>query len=215
VKVLTSDDVTTDAAALMRSMLSTRLQSTDRVSLAVSGGSTPWAALERLATVDLDWSRVDVFQVDERIVLAGDPSRNLVRLRASLTDRVAAKLHPMPVEADDLEQAAARYAASLPRHIDIVQLGLGSDGHTASLVPGDAVLDSSADVAITGRYHGHRRMTLTFAPINRARQIIWIVTGVEKRHAVRQLLKSDTSIPAGRASTERAILIADRAALGE
>jgi 6-phosphogluconolactonase len=215
VQILASDDVAKDAAALIEASLAGRLRNADRVSFAVSGGSTPWAALERLAMADLDWNRVDVFQVDERIVPADDPLRNLERLHAALTDRVAAQLHPMPVDAEDLEEAAASYAAILPRQIDIVQLGLGADGHTASLVPGDAALASIADVAITDPYQGHRRMTLTFAPLDRAGEIIWIVTGAEKRDAVRRLLRSDASIPAARIAGDRATLIADRAALGE
>lgn len=195
-----------------------------RFTLAVSGGHTPWVMLCRLVEEQVPWSQVDVFQVDERVAPAGDPDRNLTHLRESLAaaSLPAAQLHPMPVEAADLASAAARYAAALrarcgsPPVLDLVHLGLGADGHTASLVPGDAVLgERDVDVAMTaGIYQKRRRMTLTYPMLDRARRILWVVTGAEKVDALQRLRAADASIPAGRVRQERALVIADRAAAG-
>ena len=213
-ETVVAEDLAEEAAGALRRFLAEALASKERASLAVSGGTTPWEALEFLSATDLDWERVDLFQVDERIVPPDDPARNLRRLRAALADRVPAALYPMPVDASDPEAAAARYAGELPPALDVVQLGLGGDGHTASLVPGDPVLSAPGDVAITRPYQGQRRMTLTFAALNRADKIVWIVGGADKRDAVRRLIAGDQTVPAGRVASDRAVLIADRAALG-
>jgi 6-phosphogluconolactonase len=125
----------------------------------------------------------------------------------------------MPVEATDLDRAAEQYASTLrdvagsPPVLDLIHLGLGADGHTASLVPGDPVLDvTDADVAVTGLYQGRRRMTLTFPMINRSRLILWLVTGAEKAAALAHLRESDRSIPGSRVRSDRALVLADRAA---
>ncbi|MFN8641246.1 MAG: 6-phosphogluconolactonase [Candidatus Binatia bacterium] len=197
-----------------------------RFSLAVSGGHTPWVMLRLLAGEDVPWPGVDVFQVDERVAPDGDPDRNLTHLRESLLAAAplpAAQLHPMPVEDADLNRAALTYAATLravcgePPVLDLVHLGLGPDGHTASLVPGDAVLGvHGRDVAPTaGSYQGRRRLTLTYPAIDRARQVLWVVTGAEKVAALRKLRAADVSIPGGRVRQERATLLADRAAVAE
>ncbi len=192
--------------------------------LAVSGGRTPWAMLRALVGEDMPWPQVHLFQVDERVAPAGDPVRNLTNIRASLLAHApmpAAQLHGMPVEVVGLEAAARDYAATLqrvtgmPPVLDLVHLGLGVDGHTASLVPGDASLDVfDAEVCLSKPYQGHRRMTLTFAALNRARTILWLATGSEKREMVARLRAGDTRIPAGRVRSEGAWLLADRAALG-
>jgi 6-phosphogluconolactonase/glucosamine-6-phosphate isomerase/deaminase len=163
-------------------------------------------------------------QVDERVAPPGDPERNLTHLRESLLDRAplaAGQIYEMPVEAGDLETAASQYAATLqriagsPPVLDLVHLGLGPDGHTASLVPGDPVLNvTGADVAVTGLYQGRRRMTLTYPMIDRSRRILWVVTGADKAPMLTRLLNGDESIPAGRIRQERALLIADTAATG-
>ncbi len=186
---------------------------------AVSGGRTPWIMLRELAKLDLPWSGMHVFQVDERVAADGDPDRNLTHLRETLLLNVPLspeQVHPMPVDAADLNAAAAQYALELsgiagsPPVLDLVHLGLGPDGHTASLVPGDPVLnETSMAVATTGVYQGRRRMTLTYPVLNRARCILWVVTGKEKTDMVRRLLAGDELIPAGRVCRERAMVLTD------
>lgn len=186
-----------------------------RFTLAVSGGRTPWAMFAALAEEEVPWAATVVYQVDERVAPAGDPDRNIVHLQASLpAAAAAATIRPMPVEAADLEQAAASYAAALPERLDLVHLGLGPDGHTASLVPGDEVLDvSNRDVALTGVYQGRRRMTLTYPALERARLALWLVTGADKADALTRLLAGDTSIPAGRVATAGQRILVDAAAM--
>jgi 6-phosphogluconolactonase len=193
-----------------------------RFALAVSGGHTPWIMLRALAEEDLPWAGVHVFQVDERVAPAGDPDRNLTHLQESLLQHAPLRpeqIHAMPVEAADLQTPAAQYAFTLqgvagtPPVLDLVHLGLGPDGHTASLVPADPVLDvTDKDVAVTGIYQGRRRMTLTYPAINRARRILWVVTGTEKTEMLRRLREGDVSIPAGRVRRDQAVLLADQAA---
>ena len=190
-----------------------------RFTLAVSGGQTPWQMLRALAGEDVPWASVYVAQVDERVAPAGHPDRNLTHLRESLLERVSLRpeqLCAMPVEAPDLEAAAVRYArllqgiAGTPPVLDLVHLGLGPDGHTASLVPGDPVLDvTEADVALTQPYQGRRRMTLTYPTLNRARRILWVVTGSEKSGMLLRLCNGDPTIPAGRVRQDRALVLAD------
>jgi 6-phosphogluconolactonase len=181
-------------------------------SFAVSGGRTPWAMFADLAG-KLPWEKVTIFQVDERVAPDGDPDRNLTQLKRSLPPGGASDVRAMPVWAEDLEEAAAMYAAALPQRLDLVHLGLGPDGHTASLIPGDPVLGvSDRDVAVTGEYQGRRRMTLTYPVLNRARQILWLVTGDDKADALARLRAGDLSIPAGRVSTANALVVADAAA---
>ena len=215
-----ADAVARQAAALIATEARAVVAARGRFVLAVSGGHTPWAMLRALSGEELPWPNVYVTQVDERVAPAGDPDRNLTHIRESLR----APLRPeqilaMPVEAPDLQAAVARYAASLqeiagsPPVLDLVHLGLGPDGHTASLVPGDRVLEvTDADVALTGIYQGRRRMTLTYPMINRARRILWLVTGSEKVEMLGRLRKGDASIPAGRIRQDQAILFADQAA---
>ncbi len=195
-----------------------------RFVMAVSGGHTPWLMLRALATKDVPWPSIHIVQVDERVAPSGDPDRNLTHLRESLLDRAplpASQIHAMPVESADLERAAEEYSALLqglagsPPVLDLVHLGLGPDGHTASLVPGDPVLKViDRDVAITQAYQGRRRMTLTYPIINRARMALWMVTGPEKTAMLNRLLDGDDAIPAGRIGCQDALLLADRAAAG-
>lgn len=195
-----------------------------RFVMAVSGGRTPWAMLRVLAVLDVPWEGVHVLQVDERVAPADVPDRNLTYLRESLLAHAPLgpeRIHAMPVEWPDLDAAAAAYAATLrelagtPPVLDLVHLGLGSDGHTASLVPADPVLAvTDADVALTGSYQGRRRMTLTYRSINASRRILWLVTGAEKAAVLARLREGDLAIPAGRIRRDNALVLADRAAAG-
>ncbi len=193
--------------------------------MAVSGGHTPWVMLRALAREDVPWNAVQVVQVDERIAPAGDPDRNLTHLRESLLEHAPLRpgqIHAMPVESSDLEAACRQYARTLqeiagsPPVLDLVHLGLGPDGHTASLVPGDKVLEvKDADVALSGPYQGRRRMTLTYPILNRARLVLWVVTGSEKTGMLTRLEAGDVSIPGGRIRSDQALVLADRAAAGQ
>jgi len=193
--------------------------------MAVSGGHTPWLMLRALAQEDVPWNAVHVVQVDERVAPDGDPDRNLTHLQETLLEHAPlspARIHPMPVESPDLEAAAAQYARTLqsiagsPPVLDLVHLGLGPDGHTASLVPGDPVQEvKDRDVALTGIYQGRRRMTLTYPILNRSRYVLWLVTGSDKVPMLARLYGGDTSIPAGRIRRDHALVMADRAAAGQ
>ena len=212
------------AAAVIAEDARRAIAARGRFVMAVSGGHTPWLMLRDLATEDVPWSGIHVVQVDERIAPAGDPDRNLTRLRESLLAHAPLapeQIHAMPVEAADLEEAARSYARTLegicgaPPVLDLAHLGLGPDGHTASLVPGDPVLAvEDRDVALTGVYMGRRRMTLTYPVLDRARRVLWLVTGSEKAAMLPRLLSGDTSIPAGRVAPGNALVLADRAARG-
>jgi 6-phosphogluconolactonase len=185
-----------------------------RFHFAVSGGHTPWAMFAELAKENVPWEQVVVYQVDERVAPADDPDRNLHHLREALAG-APAQVEPMPVEDADLAAAAGAYAARLPAHFDLVHLGLGPDGHTASLVPDDPVLSvTDRLVATTQPYQNRVRMTLTYPALARAHQILWLVTGHDKQGPLSKLLAGDTSIPAGRVEADASLVMADRAATG-
>jgi 6-phosphogluconolactonase len=217
-----ADLVARRGAAIIADHARAAVSSRGRFIVAVSGGHTPWLMLRALADEQLPWEDVHVVQVDERAAPAADPDRNLAHLRASLLDHAPLPpdhVHAMPVEAANLERAAEQYALTLrdvagsPPVLDLVHLGLGPDGHTASLVPGDAVLDvTDADVAATGPYQGRRRMTLTFPIINRSRHVLWLVTGDDKAGTLVRLRDGDPSIPASRVRQDLALVLADRGA---
>ena len=180
-------------------------------SMALSGGRTPLRTWEHLATLDLAWERITIFQVDERVAPEGDPDRNLTGLRECLASRTP-RIVAMPVDELNLDAAAAHYAALLPNRFDLVQLGLGPDGHTASLVAGDAALDvTDALVTVTGEYQGRRRMT--YPALARADDTVWIVSGDDTRDALTRLLAGDVSIPASRVVSTRSLLLTDLAGL--
>jgi 6-phosphogluconolactonase len=182
-------------------------------SLAASGGAEPWEMYRLLADLEIEWERAEVFQVDERIAPDGDPDRNLTHLLESLPAPARPRVRPMPVTEDDLERAAVRYAEQLPERLDLVHLGLGPDGHTASLVPGDPVLEvDDRRVALTGEYQGHRRMTLTYPELGRALRAFWLITGEGKHDPLGSLMVGDRSIPAGRVEVHESLVIADEAA---
>ncbi len=220
-----SDAVAEKASVLIADCAWEAIASRGSFVMAVSGGHTPWIMMRWLAAARIPWRAVHIVQVDERVAPAGDPDRNLTHLRKSLladSPLPPDQLYAMPVESPDLEAAAHAYAATLRRVagdtpvIDLVHLGLGPDGHTASLVPGDPVLNvDKADVALAGPYQGRRRMTLTYPILNRARRILWVVTGGEKAGMVNRLIEGDRQIPAGRVFSDRAMLLADSAAAAQ
>ncbi|HVY97083.1 MAG TPA: 6-phosphogluconolactonase [Solirubrobacterales bacterium] len=184
---------------------------------AMSGGRSPWAMLAILGELEeMPWGATELFQVDERVAAPGSEDRNLTHMVLGLSMDHQATLRPMPVTQRDLEAAARDYEASLPERFDLVHLGLGPDGHTASLVPGDPVLEvDDRRVALTQtEYQGHRRMTLTFPELAAARRILWLVTGADKREPLAKLLAGDESIPAGRVRNEAMTIVADEAAAG-
>jgi 6-phosphogluconolactonase len=186
-----------------------------RFAFAMSGGRSPWAMLAILGELEeMPWDRTELFQVDERVAAPGDEARNLTHMVLGLSMDHQATLRPMPVTQRDLDGAAREYEAGLPERFDLVHLGLGPDGHTASLVPGDPVLDvSDRRVAMTATaYQDHRRMTLTYPALDEARRIVWLVTGPDKPEALQKLLAGDESIPAGRVHNDHVIVVADEAA---
>jgi 6-phosphogluconolactonase len=186
-------------------------------SFAMSGGRSPWAMLAILGELEqMPWDKTELFQVDERVAAPGDEARNLTHMVLGLSMDHQATLRPMPVTQRDLNGAARDYEATLPDRFDLVHLGLGPDGHTASLVPGDPVLDvTDRRVAMTGKpYQDHLRMTLTYPALNEAHRIVWLITGPDKREPLRKLLAGDDSIPAGRVRNEDMLVVADEAASG-
>lgn len=200
------------AAALLSERAHAAVGASGTCAWALSGGRTPDVMFGALRGLDVPWARTTVFQVDERVAPDGDGSRNATHLLAALGSVLDAFI-PMDVTAPDLDDAATRYADALPAHFDVVHLGLGADGHTASLVPGDAVLDvRDRLVAVAGPYEGHLRLTLTYPALDAARLLVWLVAGEDKHEALTRLLDRDVSIPAGRIAAERSIVFADAAA---
>ena len=220
-----AESVAHEAAKLIAKQAREAVAARGKFVMAVSGGKTPWIMLSDLANEDVPWKGVHVVQVDERVAPDGDPDRNLTHLHESLLEHAPLRpeqIHAMPVEGGNLEAGCLQYARTLeeiagsPPVLDLVHLGLGPDGHTASLVPQDPVLGvKDADVALTGMYQGRRRMTLTYPIINRSRLVLWLVTGSEKVGMLARLQAGDATIPAGRVSRERSVVLADRAAVGE
>jgi 6-phosphogluconolactonase len=226
IKTVTKDtpqEAAIAAAAEIAELLKRACEARGLASVAFSGGSTPGMMFDALVAMDVSWDVVHVFQVDERAVPDGSPTRNLTELRLRLLDRVAipaGNVHPMPVTSTDLDEASGTYAREsstilgMTPTLDVVHLGLGADGHTASLVPSDPVLDvNDRDVAsTTNEYQGTRRMTLTYPMINRSRSIVWLAAGADKAEQIARLLHHDPSIPAGRVAGGENILFIDRAA---
>ena len=219
-----ADAVAQKGAEIIAAEARTAVKARGRFLVAVSGGHTPWQMLRALANEDVPWEGVNVMQVDERVAPDGDPERNLTHLRECLLEHAPLRpdqLHAMPVQSTELEAGAKRYTltlqeiAGLPPVLDLVHLGLGPDGHTASLVPGDPVLNvTDSEVALTGLYQGRRRMTLTYPILNRARSILWLVTGKDKVAALARLREGDVTIPAGQIQRDNALVLADQAAAG-
>lgn len=222
IEVFSDDESTARAAAkFIAAEAAAAVAARGQFVMAVSGGRTPWIMLRALATEELPWEHIHVVQVDERVAPAGHSDRNLTHLLESLAHSPLRpeQIHAMAVELPDLEETVRRYTSTLrdlagsPAILDLVHLGLGPDGHTASLVPGDPVLKlANADVALTGEYQHRRRMTLTYPMIDRARRILWLATGGEKAGMLARLRHGDPSIPAGKISQDRAVIFTDQAA---
>lgn len=207
-----TDEAAAEAARVIEIAGQNAIMERGRFDLAISGGTTPWKMLEILAGSRLLWSKTALFQVDERVAPSGSPERNLTQIVLTLPLACQASIRPMPVGSEDLEAACQVYDFSLPERFDLVHLGLGADGHTASLVPDDPVLDvTDRRVAMTeGDYQGTRRMTLTYPALDAARRILFLVTGEEKEEALGRLVAGDRSIPAGRIENPETLLVTDR-----
>ena len=213
-------------AQVLADLLRRAIHAHGNVTFAISGGSTPWGMFEGLLNdTTVEWPSVHLFQVDERVAPDGDAERNWTKIKELFIDNgpiVESQAYAMPVTATDLYAACGSYQQLIRSirpsgRIDVVQLGLGEDGHTASLAPGDSVCDvTDADVATTSDpFNGHHRMTLTRGALNRSGTIVWQVLGSSKNIALRKLLDGDLSIPAGHLNHADAIVVADAAALGE
>ena len=211
-----ADAVHRRGAELIAEATRAAIEERGETALAVSGGRDPWPMFSQLEDHGLDWTKTAIFQVDERVAPPGSDERNLTHLIESLSIGAQGSIRPMPVNDDDLAAAAARYAAALPpKGLDLAHLGIGPDGHTASLVPGDPVLEvTDKRVAVTsGEYQGVRRMTLTYPELERVRTLLWVVTGEEKVDALRKLIDEDPSTPSGRMRPGgESLILADRAA---
>ena len=218
-----AESVAHRAAAEIASAARDAVSLRDRFLFATSGGTTPWRMLRILATLPFPWAQSFLFQVDERVAPDGNSLRNATHLADALlmqTPEPLGGVFLMPLGALAPEVAAERYASTLHDVcgavpiLDLVHLGLGDDGHTASLVPNDPVLDVvDRDVAATLLYAGTRRVTLTYPIVNRARRILWVVTGPSKRDALARLRAADPVTPAGRVQQARALLLTDDATI--
>ncbi len=202
------------AADLTAAELNSALRTKPRATLAVSGGRSPKAYFRELSSREVAWDRITILQVDERVVPEGSDQRNLTDQIASFGDLDAHWL-PLPVSASEDPKALKAFVEDLrgdagnPPVIDVIHLGLGDDGHTASLVPGDPVLEERVHViARTELYNGTHRLTLTEPVLSRAGMILWLVSGSNKAKPVQQLLSGDPSIPGSLVKAERQVLVA-------
>ena len=216
VRVADDEEAARRASELIIEAGSKALAERGEFNLALSGGKDPWRMVELISEANLDWESTRIFQVDERIAPAGDDDRNLTHMVEALPIDLQTRIRPMPVTDEDLAAATARYAEELPDALDAVHLGIGPDGHTASLVPNDPVLEvTDRKVAITGgEYQDRRRMTITYPVLAAARMIVWLVTGDDKQDALAKLRAGDESVPAGRVRNDAMTIVADASALG-
>ncbi len=205
--VLVDDAPAARTAELLCAFLQAAIVERGRATIAVSGGSTAPPMLEVLTRAELPWDSIDIFQVDERVAPDGDPARN-----ANALATVPGRHHLMPVTDPDLEAAARRYAAELPARFDVVHLGVGPDGHTASWPPGDPVIDDTRPVALSGTYQGHVRMTLTPPVVEAAGVRVVLVMGVDKAPPIAEWLgghADPSSLPVARVTFAGTTLVLD------
>lgn len=215
-------EVAKEAAIFIADRIKENIIKKGHFTFAISGGRTPWEMIKELAKEDLPWEKVFLFQVDERIAPDAHPDRNLTQLfKAIEGTKLVLRLNifPMRVNAEDLDEACEEYVSHINRmtengKLDLIHLGIGTDGHTASLVPNDSVLEiKEKGVALTdSEYQGRKRMTLTYPLINQAEKILWVVTGEEKAEMLDRLLHQDPSIPAGRIDQHHAIVFTEESA---
>lgn len=217
-----SDEVAEKAAQYIEEKIRTAILTKGSFTMAISGGKTPWQMLKILAKAKLRWEKVFLFQVDERVAPDGNEERNLTQLFKSIEGSgimTRINVFPMHVISENLEEETKAYAEAIEKvaengELDLIHLGMGSDGHTASLIPGDSVCEvAGAAIAMTTQpYQGRMRMTMTYSLINRAKEILWLVTGEEKAEMLQRLLQQDPSIPAGKVNPTHATIFADKAA---
>jgi 6-phosphogluconolactonase len=202
VTLKTAGDAAAAAAERIAGLLRAAVAGRGRATMALSGGTTPRDMIRLLARLDVPWASVDVFQVDERVVDLADPDRNWLIFSPLAAIATDSRLHPMPVEhadGDERYRGVLRQAAGVPVTLDVVHLGLGTDGHTASLVPGDPAVDvTDREVSWSTPYRGHRRMTLTVPVLRQARHQIWLVIGSDKADRLGRLVKGRDDGPAAR-----------------
>lgn len=243
------------AAEILGAAVADAITRRDRCLLAISGGSTPTPVFAELAQLDVDWPSVTILQVDERIVPLDSSSRNLMVQRNLLghlgctwlplpvDDLLALRGrpptdqdHPRPITSETAGPILDEFAARLidlagdPPVLDVVHLGLGSDGHTASLLPGDPLVhELRRYVGLTGLYSGSpptttqaaaaldrgtmrpttQRVSLTRPVLDRARMVLWLVNGADKADVVRRLVDGDMSIPAGLVHAAHSVVVSD------
>jgi 6-phosphogluconolactonase/glucosamine-6-phosphate isomerase/deaminase len=196
-------EAATWVAKLLRNAVSRRGMAT----VAFSGGSTPALMLGALADLPVPWEATTVFQVDERVAPDGDPDRNATLLDVLRPHRPTIQL--MPVTASDLGSARDGYAARLPDRLDVVHLGVGDDGHTASWPPGDPVIEDAGMVAMSREYKGRVRMTLTVHTVNAARRRLVLATGSAKAPVIERWLLHDPAMPVNRVVRTGTVVVLD------
>jgi 6-phosphogluconolactonase len=200
----------TEAAAWLARQLRNAVARRGTATMALSGGSTPALMLAALAGLPVPWEATTVFQVDERVAPDGDPDRNSALLEPLRS--CGASINVMPVTAADLEPASRQYAALLPDRLDVVHLGVGDDGHTASWPPGDPVIEAAGAVAVSGEYKGRVRMTLTVPAVNAARHRLVLATGTAKATIIERWLLHDHALPIERVSRTNTLVVLDQQA---
>jgi 6-phosphogluconolactonase len=215
--------VASAAATAIAAALDVAVRERGRATLALSGGRSPLEAFKLLAAKPLPWHAIDILQVDERCAPAGHEDRNSVQIGRAFAGLVAAqaeRFHWIPLdETTDTHAAARTYSATLtalagvPPIIDVVQLGLGPDGHTASLFPGQTLELVTRFVGLSPPMLGWPRLTLTLPVLDAARRIIWFVTGSDRGAPLRGLLAGDPAVVGSRVRRGSATVFADRAAV--
>ena len=208
--VRVTDDPSNDAGRWLARRLRDAVRRRGSATLAVSGGGSAPPMFDVLLAQDVPWEHVTVWQVDERIAPDGHPERNAGQL-ADFPCRVEL----MPVTADDLTAAVQRYAAGLPERFDLVHLGLGDDGHTASWPPGHPVVDSDRSCEVIGEFNGFERMTLTPPIVNSARARLMLTFGASKAPLMRRWMLRDAALPVARLRRADTWVMLDPAAAAE